>query len=61
MVVPAVGVAINVWLWLSLDSVSMIIGGIWIAIGVVFLVITTRGFRAKAPDLTGPINIGMMQ
>lgn len=59
--VPAVGVVINVWLWLSLDSVSMIIGGIWIAIGVVFLVVTTRGFRAKAPDLTGPINIGMMQ
>lgn len=61
VLVPAVGVAINVWLWFSLDGVSMIIGGIWLAVGIVFLVVKTRGFRAPAPDLTGPINIGMYE
>lgn len=58
---PAIGVVINVWLWLSLDSISMIIGGIWLAIGVVYLLVKTRGFQAPAPDLTGPINISMYE
>ncbi|WP_439902623.1 APC family permease [Microbacterium azadirachtae] len=59
VVVPAIGVAINVSLWLSLDGISMIIGGAWTAIGVVYLIVKTRGFRAAPPDLTGPINVGM--
>ncbi|MDQ4214399.1 APC family permease [Microbacterium capsulatum] len=59
VVIPAIGVAINVGLWLSLDGISMIIGGAWTAAGVVYLVIKTRGFRAAPPDLTGPINVGM--
>jgi putrescine importer len=59
VVVPAIGVAINVGLWLSLDGISMIIGGAWTAIGVVYLIVKTRGFRAAPPDLTGPINVGM--
>ena len=29
VVIPAIGVAINVGLWLSLDGISMIIGGAW--------------------------------
>ncbi|WP_295014211.1 APC family permease [uncultured Microbacterium sp.] len=56
--VPAIGVAINVGLWLSLDAISMIIGGAWTAVGVIYLAVKTRGFRAAPPDLTGPINIG---
>ncbi len=61
VLVPAVGVVINVWLWVSLDAVSMVIGGIWLALGAAYLLITTRGLRAPAPDLTGPINIGMYE
>ena len=61
VVAPAIGVVINVWLWSSLDSISMIIGGIWLAAGVLFLVVKTRGFRAPAPDLTGPINLAMYE
>ena len=61
VLIPAVGVVINVWLWLSLDTISMIIGGIWLVLGAVYLVVKTRGFRAAAPDLTGPINIGMYE
>ncbi|QBE49447.1 APC family permease [Leucobacter triazinivorans] len=59
--VPAIGVAINVWLWFSLDSVSMMIGGVWFALGLIYLFVKTRGFRAPAPDLTGPINISMYE
>lgn len=61
VVVPAIGVVINVWLWASLDTVSMIIGFCWLAVGIVYLLIKTRGFRAPAPDLTGPINISMYE
>ncbi|MHA3724019.1 APC family permease [Leucobacter sp. HY1910] len=61
VVVPAIGVVINVWLWASLDTVSMIIGFSWLAVGVAYLLMKTRGFRAPAPDLTGPINISMYE
>lgn len=61
VVVPVVGAVINVVLWFSLDTTSMIIGACWFAVGLVYLVVKTRGFRAAAPDLTGPINIGMYE
>lgn len=59
--IPAIGVAINVWLWLSLDALSMLIGGIWLALGIAYLLISTRGLRRAAPDLTGPVNIAMYE
>lgn len=61
VLVPGIGVVINVWLWLSLDNVSMMIGGVWFVLGLVYLMVRTRGFRAPAPDLTGPINISMYE
>lgn len=61
VVMPAIGVLINLWLWSSLDTISMIIGGIWLAAGIVYLLVKTRGFRAPAPDLTGPINVSMYE
>ncbi|MBK0421603.1 APC family permease [Leucobacter sp. CSA2] len=61
VLVPAVGVAINLGLWFSLDRISMIIGGIWLAIGLLYLIVKTRCFRANAPDLTGPMNVGMSE
>lgn len=61
VLVPAIGAAINVWLWFSLDTTSMLIGACWVAAGLVFLIVKTRGFKKPAPDLTGPINIGMYE
>lgn len=61
VLVPAIGAAINIWLWFSLDSVSMMIGALWLAVGLGYLIVKTRGFKAPAPDLTGPINIGMYE
>ena len=59
VLVPAVGVLINVYLWQSLDPTSKLIGGVWVAAGLVYLIVKTRGFKTPAPDLTGPINMGM--
>ena len=61
VVVPAIGAAINFWLWLSLDGTSMLIGAGWVIVGFVFLLVKTAGFKKPAPDLTGPINIGMYE
>ncbi len=61
VLIPAVGVVINAWLWFSLDSVSMMIGAAWLLAGAVYLLVKTRGLRTPAPDLTGPINIGMYE
>ena len=61
VVVPAIGAGINFWLWLSLDGTSMLIGAGWVIVGFVFLTVKTAGFKKPAPDLTGPINIGMYE
>lgn len=61
VVVPAIGAGINFLLWLSLDGTSMLIGAGWVVVGLVFLLVKTAGFKRPAPDLTGPINIGMYE
>ena len=61
VIVPGIGAAINIGLWASLDSLSMMIGGGWIIAGFIYLLVKTRGFKNPAPDLTGPINIGMYE
>lgn len=61
VLVPLVGAVINVALWVNLDTVSMIIGACWFAVGLGYLIVKTRGFRAAAPDLTGPVNIDVYE
>lgn len=50
-VTPAIGVALTVWLWTSLSSRSLTVGLIWLAIGFVYLLVLTRGFKRKTPML----------
>jgi putrescine importer len=50
-VLPGIGFLINVWLWLSLDRLAMTVGLVWAAIGAVYLVWLTRGFRRPAPEV----------
>lgn len=50
-VVPAIGVLINVWLWVSLDQLALTTGLVWGAIGLLWLLWLTRGFRRAAPEV----------
>jgi len=50
-VVPAIGVLLTAWLWTSLAPQALIAGGVWFAIGLVYLLILTRGFRKPTPML----------
>jgi amino acid transporter len=50
-VVPGIGVLLTAWLWTSLAQAALIAGGVWLAIGFVYLLILTRGFRKPTPML----------
>lgn len=47
---PAIGFLFCSLIWWNLNSLAKTIGGIWFAIGVLYLAITTRGFR-RAPAM----------
>ena len=49
--VPAVGVALCLWLWTSLSATTFVVGLIWVGVGVLHLVYLTRFFRRPTPTL----------
>ncbi|ERK72676.1 APC family permease [Leifsonia aquatica] len=46
---PAIGFLLTVWLWTSLTVTTFIVGLSWVALGVIYLAVLTRGFRRKPP------------
>jgi amino acid transporter len=53
VVVPVIGAVIDVYLLTQLDSKALILGGSWLAIGIVYLLVLTRGLTREPPDLAG--------
>lgn len=53
-VVPGIGFALTGWLWTSLSGTTFTVGLSWLAVGLVYLAILTRGFTRRPPvlDLT---------
>ncbi len=51
VVLPLIGFAATVWLWTSLSGLTLIVGLSWAAIGFVYLLVLTRGFRRPTPQL----------
>lgn len=51
VVLPLIGAALCLWLWTSLTATTFIVGLSWAAIGVIWLVVITRGFRRPVPTL----------
>lgn len=45
LALPLVGIAINIVLWIGIDQTAKLLGLAWLAIGVVYLAVLTRGFR----------------
>jgi len=55
LIMPVLGFAFCLWIWLQLPAPAKIVGGIWCAVGLLYTGIKTRGFT-KPPammDLTG--------
>ncbi|WP_244875323.1 APC family permease [Pseudoclavibacter albus] len=49
LVLPVIGFCLTLWLWTSLSGVSLTVGGVWVAIGLTYLAIITKGFRKRPP------------
>lgn len=48
---PFIGFALTIWLWTSLPTHALIVGIVWVGMGVVYLVFLTHGFRRQPPVL----------
>jgi len=44
---PALGFVFCLWIWLSLRTPAKIAGGVWLAAGLVYSAVRTRGFRRR--------------
>ena len=51
LVVPAIGFGLMIWLFTSLSPFTLLVGLIWLAIGVGYLAWVTRGFSRSTPML----------
>ncbi|MFT4135106.1 APC family permease [Microbacterium sp.] len=49
---PAIGLALTLWLWTSLQPTTWIVGGVWLLIGVGILAAKTHMFRRPVPKMS---------
>jgi putrescine importer len=52
ILLPAVGAVIDVYLLTRLDSIALILGLSWLAIGIVYLLVLTRGLTREPREMT---------
>src|SRR5699024_5551564 len=54
LVLPGIGFCLTLWLWTSLSPRTLLIGAIWLVVGIGYLAFVTRGLRRPTPmlDLT---------
>ncbi|VEF49788.1 amino acid permease [Bacillus freudenreichii] len=51
LIFPSIGLAFVVYLWANLDIFSIIAGGIWALLGIVYLAFTTDFFKKEPPQI----------
>lgn len=51
-ILPGIGVLLSLWLWTSLEKMAMIIGLIWLVLGIIYLLVLTRMFTRPIPSLS---------
>ncbi|MHA6758405.1 APC family permease [Streptacidiphilus sp. PAMC 29251] len=51
VVVPVLGAVADLWLLTKLDSKAVTLGLSWLAIGIVYLGVLTKGFRTPPPEM----------
>lgn len=51
IILPIIAVAVCIFLWLSLSAVAKIVGFSWVALGILFLAVKTKGFKEMPPEL----------
>lgn len=51
VVVPVAGAAVDLYLMTKLSSTAVYLGLSWLALGIVYLAVLTRGFRKQPPEM----------
>jgi len=51
---PLIGFVLCLYIWLNLRPIAKLVGGIWLAIGLIYGLIRTRGFRTTGGWFTTP-------
>jgi putrescine importer len=51
-VLPVLGAVVDVYLITKLGSNALLLGGGWLVIGVVYLLVLTRGLRQAPPEFS---------
>lgn len=51
LVFPFIGLLADLWLMVSLDHLAIYLGLVWLAIGLVYLSVLTRGFSRQPPEM----------
>lgn len=51
LVMPGIGLAVSLFLWFNIDTSAKILGGVWLAIGIVYLAFKTKGFRVLPEEM----------
>ena len=51
IVLPGIGFGLTVWLWTSLSPRTLLIGLVWLLLGIGYLALVTRGFQRPTPTL----------
>ncbi|WP_232535078.1 APC family permease [Nocardia terpenica] len=52
LIAPLIGAGVCVWLLTNLDTIAIVLGVIWLALGICYLTYLTRGFRKAPPEVT---------
>jgi len=51
VIMPWIGVAVCVALWINIEPIGKIVGCIWLALGFIYLIIKTKGFKELPPEM----------
>ncbi len=51
LILPLIGAIFTFALWINLESFAMILGGIWLLFGVLYLAFITRGFKKEVVEI----------
>jgi amino acid transporter len=53
LISPLAGACVCIYVWLNLSTHAKVVGFIWLAVGVLYLAILTRGFKNKLSQWSG--------
>jgi amino acid transporter len=51
LILPVLGTVVCIYLWVSLTVQAKVVGFSWLVLGIIFLIIKTKGFKEMPPEM----------